>query len=155
MLFSNQVVSNSFVTPCTVAHQAPLSMEFPRQEYWSGLPLSSPRSHICLQCRRPWVSSWVGKTLWRRHRLPTTVFLDFLGDSAGKESASSAGDLGLIPWLGRSPGEGNGYPLQYSSLEDSMDCIVYAVAKSRTQLSNFHFHLGNMDNYNHVDSSNQ
>ena len=43
-------------------------------------------------------------------------------ESAGKESASSAEDLGLIPGLGRSPGEGKGYPLQYSGLENSMDC---------------------------------
>ena len=48
--------------------------------------------------------------------------------------------LGLIPGLGRSPGEGKGYPLQYSGLENSMDCItVQGVAKSRTQLSDFHF----------------
>ena len=43
--------------------------------------------------------------------------------SAGKESACNAGDLVLIPGLGRSPGEGKGYPLQYSGLENSMDCI--------------------------------
>ena len=49
------------------------------------------------------------------------------------------GDLGLIPGLGRSPGEGKGYPLQYSGLENSMDCIVHGVAKSRTRLSDFHF----------------
>ena len=60
--------------------------------------------------------------------------------SAGKESACNAGDLGLILGLGRSPGEGKGYPLQYSDLENSMDCIVHGVAKSRTGLSNFHFH---------------
>ena len=47
--------------------------------------------------------------------------------------------LGSIPGLERSPGEGNGYTLQYSGLENSMDCIVHGVAKSRTQLSNFHF----------------
>ena len=59
------------------------------------------------------------------------------------------GDLGSIPGLGRSPGEGKGYPLQYSGLENSMgngiemensmDCIVLGVAKIRTQLSDFHF----------------
>ena len=59
--------------------------------------------------------------------------------SAGKESACSAGDLGSIPGLGRSPGEGNCYSLQYSGLENSMDCIVYGIAKSRTWLSDFHF----------------
>ena len=61
--------------------------------------------------------------------------------SAGKESACSAGDLGSIPGLGRSPGEGKGYTLQYSGLENSMDCIVHGVARSRTQMSDFHFHL--------------
>ena len=50
-------------------------------------------------------------------------FLGFPGGSAGKESACNAGDLGSIPGLGRSPGEGNSYPLQYSGLENSMDCI--------------------------------
>ena len=59
--------------------------------------------------------------------------------SAGKESACSAGDLGSVPGLGRSPGEGKGYPLQYSGLENSMDCVVHEVAKSQTQLSYFNF----------------
>ena len=58
--------------------------------------------------------------------------------SAGKESTCNAGDLGSIPGLGRSPGEGNGYPLQYSDLENSMGCIVHRVAKSWTWLSIFH-----------------
>ena len=51
-------------------------------------------------------------------------YLGFPGGSTGKESTCNAGGLGLIPGLGRSPGERNGYPLQYSGLEDSMDCIV-------------------------------
>ena len=59
--------------------------------------------------------------------------------SAGKESACNAGDLGSIPRLGRFPGEGKGYPLQYSVLENSMDCIVHGVTNSWTQLSDFHF----------------
>ena len=50
--------------------------------------------------------------------------------STGKESAYNEGDLSSIPGLGRSPGEGKGYPHQYSGLENSMDCIVYGVAKS-------------------------
>ena len=66
------------------------------------------------------------------------VFLGFPCCSAGKESTCNAGDLGSIPWLGRSPGEGKGYPLQYSGLENSTDSIVYEVAKSQTRLSNFH-----------------
>ena len=73
-------------------------------------------------------------------RLPTPVFLGFPGDSASKESTCNAGDLGLISGLGRPPGEGNGCPLQYSGLEDSIDCIAHGVAKSRTCLSDFHTH---------------
>ena len=70
--------------------------------------------------------------------LPNLIFLDI---SVGKESACNAGDLSSIPGLGRSPGEGKGYPLQYSGLENSMDsiCIVHGVSKSWTQLSDFHF----------------
>ena len=52
--------------------------------------------------------------------------------SAGKDSASNVGDLGLISGLGISPGEGKGYPLQYSGMENSMDSIVHGVAKSQT-----------------------
>ena len=61
--------------------------------------------------------------------------------SIGKEFACNAGGLGSIPGLGRSLGEGEGYPLQYSGLENSMDCIVHGVAKSWTRLSDFHFHF--------------
>ena len=77
---------------------------------------------------------------WRRARLPTLVLLGFPGGSAGKESTCNAGDPGSIPGLQRFPGEGNGYPLQYSGLENSMDSVVHGVAKSPTQLSDFHFH---------------
>ena len=56
----------------------------------------------------------------------------FPGGSAGKESARNTGDLGSIPGLGRSRGGGKGYPLQYSGLENSMDCIVHGVSKSWT-----------------------
>ena len=65
--------------------------------------------------------------------------MGFPGVSAGKESACNEGDLGSIPGLGRSPGEGKGYPLQHSGLENSMDCIAHGVTKSRTRLSGFHF----------------
>ena len=118
---------------------------------------------------------WVGKRPWRRKWQPAPVFLprkfhrqrnpwvckeldmteltciikvqvSFPGSSVGKESAFNAGDLGSNPGLGRSPGEGNGNPLQYSCLENPMDrgawwAIVHRVAKSRTQLSDFHFHF--------------
>ena len=93
------------------------------------------------ECRRPWFNSWVGKIHWRRFRLPTPVFLGFPCGSAGKESACNAGNLGSVPELGRYPGEGKGYPLQYSGLENSMDCKVHEVTKSQTPLSNFQFTL--------------
>ena len=65
--------------------------------------------------------------------------MGFSGDSASKESTWNVGNLGLIPGLGGSPGEGKGYPPQYSGLENSMDCIVHGVKKSWTRLSDFHF----------------
>ena len=65
----------------------------------------------------------------------------FPDSSVDKESTCDAGDPGSIPGLGRSPGEGKGYPLRYSSLKNSMDCIVHGVAKSQTRLSDFHFHF--------------
>jgi len=57
--------------------------------------------------------------------------LGFPCGSAGKESACNAGDLGLIPGLGRSSGEGKGYPLQYSGLENSLDCIAHGLQRIR------------------------
>ena len=70
----------------------------------------------------------------------------FSGSSAGEESACNAGDLGSIPGLGRFPGEGKGYPLQYACLENSMNggawqATVHRVSKSWIWLSNFHFHF--------------
>ena len=70
-----------------------------------------------------------------------SLMYSLTGDSDGQEFACNAGDLGSIPGLGRSPGEGEGYLLQYSGLENSMDCIVHGVTKSQTQLSDFHFHF--------------
>jgi len=73
--------------------------------------------------------------------------LGFPCGSAGKESACNVGDLGSIPGLGRSPGEGYSYPFQCSGLENYRDCIAHGVAKSWTQLSKFHFHF-------HIDLTN-
>ena len=91
-----------------------------------------------------------------RDRLPTPVFLGFPCGSAGKESAHNEGDVGLIPGLGRFPGEGKGYPLQYSCLENFQDCIVHGVArvrhyratftlktKSRSEMYNLSVKIGN------------
>ena len=65
--------------------------------------------------------------------------MGFPGGSDGKAFACNVGDLGVIPGSGRSPGEGNSYPLQYSGLEKSVDGIVHGDAKSQTPLSDFHF----------------
>ena len=67
--------------------------------------------------------------------------MGFPGGSAGKESTCNAGDLGSIPGLQRSPGEGNSYCLQYSGLENSMDCIVHGITETGTRRSDFHFHF--------------
>ena len=85
------------------------------------------------------VDSWVRKLRWKWDRLPTPISLGFSCGSAGKESTCHVGDLGLIPGLGRSPGEGNGNPLQYSCLENPMDkgawqATVHGVARVRYDL---------------------
>ena len=67
-----------------------------------------------------------------KHRISLSLSWGFPHSSVGKESACNAGDPGLIPGLGRFPGEGKGYSLQYSDLENSMDCIVHEVANSQT-----------------------
>ena len=74
-------------------------------------------------------------TIW----MPPIYYKGFFRGSAGKESTCNVGDLGFIPGLERSLGEGKGYPLQYSSLENSMDCIVHRVTNSQTWLSDFCF----------------
>ena len=89
---------------------------------------------------------WVGKIPWRRDRLPIRVFLGFSGGSDGKESAHNTGDLCSIPRLGRSPGEGNGYLVQYSCLDNSKDrgawqATIHGVAKSWTWLSDLHLYI--------------
>ena len=120
-VLSHSVMYNSG-TPWTIALQAPLPMGFSRQEYWSGLPFPSPGD------------------LPHPRIKPTSPALQADILPPGKEYACHMGDLASIPEWGRSPGEGNGYPLQYSSLENSVDCIVHGVRKSWTRLSDFHFH---------------
>ena len=72
--------------------------------------------------------------------IPFLSFIVPIG-SAAKESACNVGDLGSIPGLGRSPGEGKGYAVQYSGLENSMDHVVHGVTKSQTRLNDFHIHI--------------
>ena len=102
------------------------------------------------------------KGMWKRKRYPRPISMleycyrlncvhtptptpDFPGGSDGKQSACNAGDPGSIPGLVRSPGEGDGNPLQHSCLENSMDrgawwAIVHGAAKNWTRLSDFHSH---------------
>ena len=96
-------------TQWTIARQAPLSMGLSRQEYWSELPCPSPGDLPQVSCV-PCVGRWV-LYHWGASLVAQTV----------KSSACNAGDLGSTPGSGRSPGEGNGNPLQYSCLENSMD----------------------------------
>jgi len=102
-----------------------------------GPPWQLSWLRIRLQCRKPQFNSWVGKIHWRRDRLPSPVFLDSPGGSDSKESTHNAGDLGSIPGLGGSTAEENGYPLQYSYLENPMDrgawqATAHGVTKSQT-----------------------
>ena len=95
------------------------------------------------QQRLLWGSRLTCQSWYLKWKLVWFQFLGFLGSSNGRESAYSAGDSGSIPGSGRSPEEGNGYPLQYSCLENSMDrgawwATVHAVAKSWTWMSDFH-----------------
>ena len=160
----------------SVAHQIPLSMEFPSQEYWSGFPDKifnpgiKPRSSALQADSVPTEPLWKlppdqGESLsvpsccpappedrilaescsghpeigwWdaSRKHLPMDQ-LGFPRSTIGKESVCNAGDLRLIPGLGRSPGEGNGNRLPYSCLENIMDreawqATVHGVAKSGT-----------------------
>ena len=96
-----------------------------------GFPGSSGGKESTCNAGDPF-DSWVRKIHWRRDRLPTPVFLGFPCGSTGKESACNMGDVGSVSELGRSPEEGKSYPLQYSGLENSMDCIVHGVIKSWT-----------------------
>ena len=108
-------------------------MGFSRQEYWSGLPFPPPGdlpdqgSNPCL----------VSPTLAGEFFRTSATWEVFWGGSDSKASACNAGDPGSTPGLGRSPGEGNGTPLQYSCLENPMDggawwATVHGVAKSQT-----------------------
>ena len=100
-----------------------------KEKFYDNIGIKSSRRHNTLKCMclltvkcQAWVNS------------------GFPCGSTGKESACNGGDLRLSPELGRSPGEGKDYPLQYSGLEKSVDCIVHGVTKSWEQLSDLHTH---------------
>ena len=100
----------------------------------SGASVGEENLEFCFGLVR--VDLLIRTTPWRRDRLPTPVFLGFPGGSNGKKSACNSGDLGSIPGLARSPREENGYPLQYSGVENFMDRrawqdTVHGVTKSQ------------------------
>ena len=160
-LLWSSVTSNIwlFVTPRTTACQASLSLTIAQSlvklmSIESVMPSNLCRPLLLLPAIFPsmslfqWVRSLhhVAKVLelQLQHQSIQWIFrVDFFRNdwldhlpcgSAGKESACNGGDLDSIPGLERSPWEGKGYPLQYSGLENSMDCIVYGVAKNQTWL---------------------
>ena len=132
-----------FGTPWTVAHQAPLSMGFSRQEYWSGLPFPSP-GDLPDPGIKPGSPALQAESVPYVHQ-GSIVLNGFNPNSefgtnswlSGKESVCNAGDPNSISGSGRSPGKGNGNPFQHSRLENFMDrgawrAIVHGVPKSRT-----------------------
>ena len=150
------------------SHQVPLFMGFPKQEYRNGCHFlfhgialfswewftrdfgcsfwnlgSDPLSHPSFPMRITiLVTNFFSLRLTGKKAFHLYYFIPFMGfpdSSVGKESACNVGDPGSIPGLRRSPGEGKGYPLQYSGLQNPMDCVVHGVAKSWTRLSDLHF----------------
>ena len=119
---------------------------------YQGFPDSSVGEESA--CKSPWFDSWVGKIPWRRDRLPTPVFLDFSCGSAGKESACNVGDLGSIPGLGRSPGERNGNPLQYTCWKicwtEEPSRLQSMGSWSQTRLSDFTFTFPTQGSNSHL-----
>ena len=120
-----------FATLGTVAQQTLLFLGFCRQEYWSGLPCPPPGDPP--DPRIEPVSLLSPALAGRPQGIPESL--------VGKESACNAVDPSSIPWLGKSLGEGKGYPLPYYGLENSMYYIVHGVTKDQTWLSDFHFSL--------------
>ena len=144
--------------PWIVAHQAPLSLGFSRQEYRSGLPrpppehLPNPGIDLHLLCLLHWqvdslplapprkpltsLSShlFIYEVKVKQITKPSYVLV-FPGGSDGKESTSNGGDLGSIPELGRSPGEGHSHLFQYSGLENSMGRAAWQATDHRVAQS--------------------
>ena len=162
------------MTPWIVAHQAPL---FKKLKFWERVKDREAWHAAGHGVRKSWthLSDWITAVTTlsyylkqcrslpsRSNSIPYATVNTFIrsystgctfpSGSDGKESDWSAGDLGLIPGSGRSPGEGNGNPLQYSCLENPMDggawwATIHGVTKSQTWMSNFTFTLCNWPVY--------
>ena len=141
-----------FVTSWTAAFQASLSMEFSRQQYWSEFPFPTPGdlSNPGIKPTSPASPILASGFFNLRRGINWEIGIDvytllyvkggFPGGSDGEGPACNARDLGSIPGSERSPGEGNGSPLQYSCLENPKDrgawqTTVHGVSKSQTRLS--------------------
>ena len=122
-----------FVSPCFLSVKQ-FASRFTDHLFVSRITLHS----------EPALCSWQSGPGWHWASLMTFSFPD---SSVGKESACNAGDLGSIPELGRSSGEGKGYSPKYSGLENSMHCIVHGGHKSQTQLATFTNHLDHCTNF--------
>ena len=108
----------------------------------TAFSLSSRATETELQCLSLFSSGQQSYQIRETSFNPYHLLLrGFPSSSAGKESTCNVGDLSSIPGFGRSPGEGKGSPLQYSGLQNCMDCTVHGAAKSLTRMSDFHFHL--------------
>ena len=145
--------SKSQSSGCLFSFSLPLKGALNFTHLWQDAQSHSSTSVLLLQFR-----SQLHPSHCSAKRLGVTLpglplSLTFPCGSASKKSACNVGDLGLIPGLGRSPGERKGYPLQYSSLENSMDCIIHGVAESQIQLSNFHFYIQLTNFSNHIQRS--
>ena len=130
------------------------------QRHWrhlKGFPDSSVGQESACNAGHP--SSIPGLGRFAGDRLPPSVFLGFPCGSAGKESFCNVGDLVLIPGLERSPGECKGYSLQYSVLENSMNCTVHGVTKEldmTEKLSLWRHYMGiNYIKYAKINTFNQ
>ena len=109
----------------------------------AGFLLASAPSPTPLQRKLSRLSIWHWIPTAQKYLWPPNAYVGFLDGSDGKESACSAGDPGLIPGSGRAPGEGNGNPVQYSCLQNSMGrgdwwATIHGVTESWTQLSDLH-----------------
>ena len=116
---------------------------------WTALPTWWTWFWACFRCwdgqgSLAYCSSWDCKESDTTERLNWTEHSIIPGGSDGKESCLQCRKTGFSPWLGRSPGGVNGYPLQYSGGENSMDCIVHGDAKHWTRLSDFHTHTSSL-----------
>ena len=128
-VFSNTTVQkhqffsiDSFISSVFLSDFPPIFWCSVLDAYTLKIAISSWRTDPLLFCNVPFYGSCVKA-----------------GSSLLKNLPPKAGDAGSVPGLGRSPGEGNGNPLQYCGLENSMDCIIHGVANGRTRLNDFHF----------------